>query len=105
MSGIRLAENADSLINDVKAAKADSVRMSLEKNLIFARFGKHAHAPWNVVNTNVERKVSLMEDTAKVRKLFESGRSMYKLEHTAKISKLERESQQLTSIVMSKHLE
>lgn len=38
------AETVDSLIDDVKVAKADGVEMSVERNLILAYFEKHVRA-------------------------------------------------------------
>lgn len=35
------AKNSDSLINNVKVAKADTVKMSVERYLVLARFEEH----------------------------------------------------------------
>lgn len=92
------AENADSLINNVKVAKANRSKMSVEMNFIFARFKEHVRAvhcrarfhtfhishftlaltnAWQaLVNANVKRKVRLKEAMAMVRELLENGRSI-----------------------------
>lgn len=69
-------ENAASRINDVKVAKADTVKMSLERNLIQARFEEHVWALQMLVNANVESIVKLTAALAKIRKLLKSGRSI-----------------------------
>lgn len=67
-------ENADRLIYDVKVAKVDIVKMSVECNLILARFEEHVCAQQAPVHANVERKASLTGAMANMREQFESGR-------------------------------
>lgn len=55
------AENEDSLIIDVNAAKADSGKMSGERNLILTGFEEHVRAMLALVNANVEPKVALKD--------------------------------------------
>lgn len=59
-------KNADGLIDTVKVAKGDSVKMSVEQNLTFARFEKHICAQQTWVNANVEQKMTLADAMAKI---------------------------------------
>lgn len=83
----------DSSINDLKLAKADSVRISVEPNLILGRLEKNAQALRFLVNANVERKLTSTDSMAKIRKLLESGLSIHRSDYFVKISKLAREVQ------------
>lgn len=56
-----------SLINDVKIAKADSVEMSVERNLILARFEEHVRSLQTQVKANVDRKATFTDTMAKLR--------------------------------------
>lgn len=67
-------DNLDSLINDVKVAKAGSVKMSVEPILIIARFKEHVRAVQTPFNANVEQNVKFTGSMAKTRKIPESGR-------------------------------
>lgn len=73
--------------------------MSVEKNLISARFEEHVRALQALVNANVERKVTLTEIMATVRELFKSDRSINGPVYSVKIPKMTREVQRLTSLV------
>lgn len=53
------AVNADSLINNVNVAKADSVKMFVKRNVLFARFEEHVRALQNLVNFNVDSKADV----------------------------------------------
>lgn len=66
-------ENADFQNNNVKVARADSVRMSVDMNLISACFEEHVRALQALVNLNVERKVTFTGGMAKIRDLLQSG--------------------------------
>lgn len=79
-------ENADSLINHIKVARAESVKMSVERNMISARFEEHVCALHTLGNANVQRKVSLTEAIAKVRNLLESVRSIDNYDYSMKVS-------------------
>lgn len=59
--------NADSIINNVKVAKADIVKMSVERNLIRALFGEHFRALQTLVIANPERKVTLTDSMANIK--------------------------------------
>lgn len=90
------AENADSLINNTKVAKADTVKMAIEKNLISARFEQHVWAPHARENANVKRNLTIANALAKIRELLESVHSIKCSNHFVKISKSTRKLQQLT---------
>lgn len=47
------AENADSVINNGKVAKADSIKMSVNRNLILDRFEEHVRALQALIDANV----------------------------------------------------
>lgn len=72
------AGNADSLISDVKLAKVDSVKMSVERNLISNCFEKHVRALQDLVNAKVEWKVTLTDAMTRVRERLEIVRSISK---------------------------
>lgn len=99
------AENADSLINDVRGAKADSVKMSIERNLNLARFEGHVRAVQALLNANFDRKVTLKDAMTTVRELLQSGYNINKLDFSVKIPKLTQELQRLSGLVKSKGLE
>lgn len=52
MEGIS-AKNANSLINETKVQKSDSVKIYAEWNLTFARFEEHVGDLQTLVNANV----------------------------------------------------
>lgn len=81
------AENVDSLINNLKIWKANSVEMSVERYLICARFEEHVCALQTLVDANVEQKVTLTDVMATVRELLESVRSSNKSDYSLKITK------------------
>lgn len=70
------AKNEDSLINEVEVAKAGSVKMSVEMNLILACFTGHVRILQTLSNANSERKFMLTDATTKIREPLESGRSV-----------------------------
>lgn len=65
-------ENAHCLANTMKDAKADIVKIYVERNLNLARFEKHVRAVQTLVDANVERKVTFTDAMAKIRELLES---------------------------------
>lgn len=71
-------ESTDNLIKDEKVAKADSIRMTVEKSLILACFKELVSALQALVNANVKRKVTIKEAMQKDRALLASGRSINK---------------------------
>lgn len=79
------AENLDSLIKNVKFAKADSVKISVESNLIFAGFKEHVCALQVLVIAKMERKVVLSDAMRKLKDLLESGYSIQKSDCSVKI--------------------
>lgn len=83
-------ENASSLINGAKVAKAESEEMSVELNFILVCFEGLLQALQILCNANVERKVRFTDGMAKIRNRLESGCSNYHSEYSVKISKLER---------------
>lgn len=97
------AENANSLVNNVKFAKADSVMKCVERNLGLARLEEHVRALQALVKANVERNGTLKDVMTTVRDLLESGRHIKKSDNTEKISKLTREVQRLTVLMESKN--
>lgn len=62
--------------------------MSMERNLILALLEKHFRTLQALVNAKVERNVTLMDVMAKVRELYESGRSINNSEYSSKLSRL-----------------
>lgn len=60
------AENVDSLINNVKVAKVDSVEMFVDRGLNLTCFEKHVQVVQALVNSNVEPNVTLTDAIAKV---------------------------------------
>lgn len=98
------AEKADSLIKDVKVVKVDSVKTSVERNLILARFEKHVRALLELVTANVERKIILMDAVAKSSELLDSSCTINKSYCSVQISKLTREVQWLAGFVEPKDL-
>lgn len=80
-------EYADSVIKDLDVAEAENFRTSVEKILILFHFEEHMR----VMQTRVAmltRDVTLSEDTAKIQKILESGRSIYRLDCHVKLLKL-----------------
>lgn len=57
----QISREGGSLINDTKFRNSDVIRMSLERNLILARF-KHVRELQILVNENVVRKFSLTDE-------------------------------------------
>lgn len=98
------AEITDSLINNVQVAKAEGVKMSVERTfiLIFDEYVLDSHA---LVNANVEPKVTLKIKMALVREVIQSDRSINRSEYFVTITKLEQEEQRLIFLVESKKLE
>lgn len=68
------AEDANTSINDVEVAKADTVQRFVERNFILARFEKHGRFLQTLFKANVEWKVTVLETSAKIRELLKSGR-------------------------------
>lgn len=99
------AETADSFINDVKVAKADSVKMAVESNLILACFDEHVRTLQTLVNVIVDQKVTFTDTMKTTEELLESGRSISESDYSVKISKQRREVQRLTRLEESKDLE
>lgn len=62
----------------------DSVKMSVEHKFILARFKEHVQAIQTIVNTNVKWIVIWIDVMAKILELFESGRLISRLDHSAK---------------------
>lgn len=58
---VTFARNADCLINDVKAAKVDRVKTSVERNLNLALFEEYDRALQDLFNGNVEQKITLTD--------------------------------------------
>lgn len=88
----------------MKVAKADSVQMSVEKNLILAGLEEHGCSLQALVNANVKRKVTLMDAMTTLRKLLESDCTISKSDNSVNISNLTREIQRLTCLVESEDL-
>lgn len=98
-------EKADGAINYVKGAKADSVQMSVEKNLMLDHYAERVRAVQILINANVQRKVTLTDVMAKVRELLERDHSVHKSYYSVEISNRAREVQRLTGLFVSKNLE
>lgn len=81
-------ETVDSLIYNVKVAKADRVKTSVERSFIFARLNEHFRALQGLVNANVEQKLTLRDAMTTEREPHGSARSIRKLDNSVKISKL-----------------
>lgn len=58
------------MINNINVAEADSVKIVVKRNLIFARFQEHVRAPDALVNGNVEQNITLTEAMARVKELL-----------------------------------
>lgn len=80
-------ENVNSLINDVKIAKAESVEMFVEKNLTLARFKEHFRLLWRMVSANVELMVTLSDAMAKMKKMPKRARSLDRLDYSLNIER------------------
>lgn len=98
-------ETSETLINDVKVAKADSGMMFVERNLILVRFEKNVDALRTLVNTNVDRMIGLTDVLSRIWGLFESCCFIDRLDYTVNILKLAREVQLLSGLAESKDLE
>lgn len=59
--------------------------MYVEKNFVLARFEKHVCTLQNLVNANVERRVTVTDGIAKIGELLSSDRSFNKLDYSVKI--------------------
>lgn len=95
----------DGVFNDVKVAKANSIKMPVERNLALTRFKKHMQTIHTLVTAHVKRKVMIVEAMAKIRELLERGRLVNRLEYFVKIAKSTQEMQQLSPPVESNDLE
>lgn len=80
-------DNTDSLIDDLKVAKADSVKMSIERNLILAHFWEHICTLQTPANANVEWKMTLTDVMTKIPELFESVRLTDRSDYSVKMLK------------------
>lgn len=67
-------EKADSLINDVNIAKVEAFNMSVDRNLILARYEEHVQTLQDMVNLKVERKLTFTDTMTQVCKLHNTGR-------------------------------
>lgn len=68
-------KNADSVIDDVKVPKADSVKISIKRNTILVRFGKHVLALQAPVNARRATEVNFDVGKVTVRVELDSVRS------------------------------
>lgn len=98
-------ENTESYIMDVKVAYADSIKMSVKWNLVFARFDDHARALQSIISEDLEQEATSIETMAKTPELLETGRLTYCADYMIRIAKLLAEMQRFSSLVGSKHLE
>lgn len=98
-------ENVDDSIIDVKVSKADSVKLSVEENLIVVRLKEHLRVLETLLNGNMERKATLADAMAKLWSFLESGRYIDALDYSVKIWKPAREVQRLSGLAESKNLE
>lgn len=98
-------KNLDSPISDEIVAKADSVKMSLERNQILTRFEEYIRDLQALVDDIADRKVTMTDAMERVGELFQSGPSVNKSENSVNILKLKREVQRPTDLIESKVLE
>lgn len=98
-------KNANSLISNVNVAKVGMIRISVVRNLILARFEEHVQALQTLINTHVERKVSLIDAMVRIRELFESVHSTDRSDHYVMILISARMIRQLSGLVESNGLE
>lgn len=99
------AENVNSLINNVKIAKVDSVKLFIKKKLTASLLEEHVRSLQTVFNASIGRKITLTDAIAKIRDLLESGCLIDHSHYFMKIAKMKREVQRLTGSVESKILE
>lgn len=82
------AGKTNSLINDVTVAKAEGIKISVERNEIPSRFAEHVSALHALVKANVEHKVPLNDAMKTLKELLESCRSIKKSEYSVKTARL-----------------
>lgn len=85
--------------------KADSVKMSVERNLILTHSEKNVRSQQATVNPNVERMVTLIEGMGGLRELLERDCTNIRSDLSVNIAKLTKAVQGLSSLVFSKGLE
>lgn len=100
--GVRIetsAEKKDSLNNDVKVAKPESIKMGVVNNLKLAHNEEHVRALQTHDNVERERNVTFKDALMTVRDLLGSGRIINKSEYPVNIAKLTQEEVQLTGLL------
>lgn len=98
------ARNTDGLINNVKVAKTESIKSSVERNFTLTRFEKHICVLQALIYANIDRKVTLKKAMETVRELLECRRCIDRLEWSVKILILAEKVQRLTDLVESEDL-
>lgn len=89
----------------MKLEEADSLKTSLERNLILVRLEELSRALETLVEANAERKVTFTDSTGKIWERHEIGRAIERSDYSIKLSKRAREVQLLSGLVESKDLE